>query len=131
MYKKYLLIVGCTFITHTHTHTHTRARARARTHTHVKKKGIVHIIQTIQHEKNSSGMFQSCCSRVTLLLFALRCEQFSQLRSYVRVFLRHCDLVDCRSGVLYNFSGVRTGLMTARGKRVRSRRIVTGDTQFN
>lgn len=55
-----------------------------------------------------------------LLLFALRCKRFSQLRSYVRVFLRHCDLVDCRIGALHNFGGIRAGLMTTRSKRVRT-----------
>lgn len=61
-------------------------------------------------------MFRSCHPsfiRVEMRVF------LSRLYSYVRVFLRHRDLVDCRISALHNFSGVWVGLMTTRGRRVR------------
>lgn len=54
----------------------------------------------------------SDCFAVILLLFALRCENFSSSR-HVRVFLRHCDFIDRRIGALCNFGDVQTDLITA------------------
>lgn len=70
-------------------------------------------LQTMRYKKKIFlSEYVSIVLLVILLLFALRCEHFS-LPHHVPGFLRHCDFIDRRSGVLCNFDDVQADLITA------------------